>query len=138
MKISFDTTIEELEGKKYPEPSNVTGLISTIYKLRKKPLRDYSIEDLRISIGQNIALSYLIPLAIKKLKENILSEGDFYPGDLLKNVLSSDRNFWVLNKEYWAILKELYNRNKEVFDSDSTYRQIRKSFEQFILIHEQN
>jgi CDI immunity proteins len=138
MKLNFDTTIEELEGKKYLMPPDVTGLITTIYRLRKKPLRDYSVEDLRISIGQNIALPHLIPLAIKKLKEDILSEGNLYEGDLLKNVLTADISFWTTNKEYWTIVKELYNRNKEIFDSDNTYRQIRKSFEQFVLIHEQN
>jgi CDI immunity proteins len=105
MQISFDKTIEEIEGKEYPMPSGVTNLVKTIYNLKKKPLKDYSVEDLRVSIGQNIVLPYLIPLAIKKLKENILSEGNFYPCELLNNVLSSDRSFWVANIEYWNTVK---------------------------------
>ena len=136
--MQFDTTIEELEGKKYPVPSNVSRLVTTLHQLRKRPLKEYSIEDLRISIGQDIALACLGPLAIEKLKEDVLSEDDCYPDDLLKNVLTSDRDFWATNKEYWVTIKELYLRKKEVFDSDNVYRQIRKSFDQFVLIHEQN
>lgn len=36
-------------------------LIQTCHKLRKKQLKDFEIEDLRIMIGQNIGLNFLIP-----------------------------------------------------------------------------
>ena len=46
-------------------------------------------------IGQNTGLQYLIPVAIDHLRQNILAEGDYYEGDLLKAVLTSDKNFWL-------------------------------------------
>ena len=44
-------------------------------------------------IGQGFGLTYLIPVAIEKLKENIFVDADFYKGDLLNNVLSIETNF---------------------------------------------
>lgn len=63
-------------------------------------------------IGQNIGLDYLIPLAIDKLKDNILAEGDFHEGDFLKNVLTCNKKYWLNNKENWGIICELFIKNK--------------------------
>ena len=35
-----------------------------------------------------------MPLTVEKLEKNPLTEGDFYPGDLLVNVLKAGSNFW--------------------------------------------
>ncbi len=69
-------------------------------------------------VGQNIGLSFLIPLALEKLAENPLASGDFYPGDLLKNVLDVKPEFWQENPElYWktkAILFEIEALKKTI------------------------
>ena len=66
-------------------------------------------------IGQDFSLRHLIPLAIEHLKEDILVDGDFYPGDLLKNVLSVRANFWKDNKHLWKEVSELIkNRGDEL------------------------
>jgi hypothetical protein len=65
-------------------------------------------------IGQDFGLDYLIPLAIEKLKENILAEGDFYPGDLLKAVAGSKREFWETNPVYKEELEELIAGNLDL------------------------
>src|SRR3990170_1456128 len=132
MEINFYKTLEELDNEIWETPAGeFTSLVTAIHQLRKKPLKDFTIEDLRITIGQNLNLTYLIPLAIGELQENILAEGNFYQGDLLKNVLDSDTGFWLKNRYYWDIVIELFKKNKEVFESDDSYRQIRKSFERF-------
>ena len=89
------------------------------------------MEDLRIIIGQNFNLDIIISLAIDKLKENILAEGDLYPGDLLKNVLDSDPDYWKKHKEHWLTIKRLYTVNLKIFESDNSYKQIIKSFKRF-------
>jgi hypothetical protein len=63
-------------------------LVEMCTTLLRIPLNDYTIENLRVMIGQGFGLPYLIPLAIEKLKEDIFAEGDLYPGDLLSNVLN--------------------------------------------------
>ncbi len=137
MKNITDKTIEQLEGVVYPLITDNTRLVNTISVLRKKPLKDYTIEDLRISIGQNVGLPYLIPVAIERLSKNILAEGDFYEGDLLSSVLTADRNFWQENKELWKTICSLYEKNKHIFSSNAgnEFRPINKAYEDFLLIH---
>ena len=109
--------------------------VKTIFFLRKKVLRDFTIEDLRIYVGQSFSLPFLIPLAINKLKVEILAEGDLYPGDLLQSVLKSDINFWKENINQWRVVKEICSQNIQKINTD---RQISKSLESFISIHEHN
>ncbi len=77
----------------------LSHLTITCYELRKKPISQYSVKNLRILIGQRIGLNYLIPLAIEQLEDNALSSGDLYDGDLLESVVSIGNNFWLANPE---------------------------------------
>jgi hypothetical protein len=61
-------------------------------------------------IGQNIGLPYLIPLALQHLRRDALTEGDFYPGDLLKSVLTVDPTFWREHLELREEVKEIASR----------------------------
>jgi hypothetical protein len=36
-------------------------LVRTCHALRQKPLREFTVEDLRIILGQNFSLEYLVP-----------------------------------------------------------------------------
>jgi hypothetical protein len=101
-------------------------LIITCNKLRKKPLIEFTVEDMRIMIGQDIGLKFLIPLAIDKLREDILAEGDCYKGDLLKNVLRSDKKYWINEKENWEQITKLFNLNKQPLKEFETTWEIRK------------
>lgn len=100
-------TIENLEKDKWPDPEFDTFLVRRIHDLRKTPVGSFNTEDLRIMIGQEMGLDYLIPLAIEKLTENLWAEGDFFEGDLLKNVLSVKTEFWKNNMGYWTTIDNL-------------------------------
>ena len=90
-------------------------LIKTCDSLRKKPLQDFTTEDLRVMIGQEIGLSFLIPLAIEIFQNDLFAEGDMYEGDLLKNVLEVKTKFWDENKEYWRELNNIIkDRRNEI------------------------
>ena len=91
-------TIEEIENDFWGDPEYHSHLVVTCHNLRKKNLDEFEIEDLRIMISQNIALPVLIPLAVKELKENIFAEGPYYEGDLLKAVLTSEKEYWDKNE----------------------------------------
>ena len=135
MKVNRNNTLEELENDNWgTAPETSTRLVTTIHELRKKPLKDFTVEDLRITIGQSFSLEFLIPLAIEELKQNILSEGHFYEGDLLQSVLSSDVNFWKNNYDQWLAIKSLFESNYGLFE-DKEYRQFLKSFKTFEQIH---
>ncbi|GAB3333211.1 hypothetical protein GCM10027429_13520 [Marivirga atlantica] len=64
-------------------------------------------------IGQNIGLKYLIPMALETLKENVLAEGDLYEGDLLKSVLTSDKDFWKNESDYFEDLEKVIQENEQ-------------------------
>lgn len=83
MKNIEHMTLEQLEKDVWPEPGFQSNLTMTCYELRKKELSKFTVEDLRIMLGQSIGAKYLLPMAIKILKENPFAEGDFYEGDLL-------------------------------------------------------
>lgn len=94
------STIESLENDFWGNPpSDATNLMISIYSLRQKSIEDFSTENLRLLIGQNIALDILIPKAISVLEENILAEGDYYRGDLLKAVIECNRDYWTKHPE---------------------------------------
>lgn len=107
-------TIENIEQDYWGDKPNYDShLVTTVYKLRKKNLEEFSVEDLRIVIGQNLSLPILIPKAIDALEKDILAEGDFYPGDLLGNVLSVVPQFWSDYPELKTKLKKIFARSQQ-------------------------
>jgi hypothetical protein len=79
-------------------------------------------------IGQSIGLDYLIPMAIDVLIENILAEGDFYEGDLLKSVLTSDKSYWKKSTENWRIICDLIQKNEQLLNDFDTTWEIKKGW----------
>jgi hypothetical protein len=82
-------------------------LVIACYALRKKPLKDFSTEDLRIKIGQNESLDYLMPLALEVLQANPLADGNYYEGDLLNSVLSVKKEFWESNPQFYEAVEKI-------------------------------
>ena len=108
-------TLENLEKNYWDNQSYDSHLVKRCHELRKIPLDSFTTEDLRIMIGQQIGLNYLIPLALKTLTIDLFAEGDFFEGDLLKNVLSIETQFWNNNKSYWLTLDNLIkDRRSEI------------------------
>ena len=96
MKGGFDRakSLEEIEQHDWGEPSLDSYLVTTCHRLHRKPLREFTVEDLRIMIGQSFSLPILIPLAVERLEAEPLAEGCFFSGDLLSAVLNADDSFW--------------------------------------------
>ena len=116
-------TLENLEKDFWGKPDYDSHLVTRCHELTKLPLDNFTTEDLRIMIGQQISLDYLIPLALEVLTIDLFAEGDFFEGDLLKNVLAIDTDFWNDNKNYWATLDSLIkDRRNEIraFKFDTT------------------
>jgi hypothetical protein len=111
-------SIEFLEDEDWGLADDASHLIATCHRLRKKPIHTFEIEDLRIMIGQGIGLPYLIPLALEKLALNPLAEGDFYPGDLLKNVLDTNSLFWKDALDFFNQLSQIVDQNKEKLEKE--------------------
>jgi hypothetical protein len=119
MKTEFDRskTLEELDGRDWGEPKYDSYLVGNIHRLRRKPLEEFTVEELRVMIGQNIGLSYLIPIAVERLEENPLASGDFYSGDLLNAVLSVDPGFWQMHPEHSWKVEEILSELESLRDT---------------------
>ena len=137
MKNSINTnkTLEALEKHVWPPLNEVdqeSYLITECNRLRKIPLKNFTTEDFRILIGQDIGLKFLIPLAIEILKKEILAEGDCYPGDLLANLLRSDKNYWKENQKEWNEVFNLYQTKKEkIKSSEEIDWEIKKDLKEY-------
>ena len=88
-------TLDQLDPPAWGEPDFDSGLVQTCHRLRRKPIGEFTVEDLRIMIGQKIGLRWLMPLALEVLERDPLAEGDFFPGDLLSSALRSPVEFWA-------------------------------------------
>jgi hypothetical protein len=106
----LDKSLQELEQSDWGEPTYDSHLVTTVHRLRRVALREFSVEDLRIMIGQGIGLPYLVPLALEHLRKDALAEGDFYPGDLLKSVLTADQMFWREHSQWRDEVREIAAR----------------------------
>ena len=84
--MSIDKTLQEWEGQDWGEPKFPSYLVIECHRLRRVRLRDFTIEDLRLMIGQQIGLEYLVPIALETLEQNPRISGDYYDGDVLSNV----------------------------------------------------
>jgi hypothetical protein len=132
----YDTykSVEQLEGEVWEDSDHPTNLVERTNRYRKIPISDLTIEQLRLLIGQNIGLKYLIPPVIKILRDNILAEGDFYDGDLLSAVLNVGDLFWVenqdLKKEVQLLITEK-QKDIEARNEANIKRQLLKEIESF-------
>ena len=123
-----NSTLEFLENDIWSDPEYDSHLVLICHALRRKPLKDFEVEDLRIMVGQNIGLEYLIPIAIKKLTDDILVEGDMYEGDLLTGVLKSQPTYWKSNKSNWGKVCSLFEINRTLLDNFDTSDDIKQEW----------
>lgn len=101
-------TIEELEGVRWRDPGppgpESTYLIRRCHELRRTPLESFTAEDLRIMLGQRIAVPILFPMALAVLREDPLAEGAYHEGDLLLAVLRLPDEVWHGHEADRAVL----------------------------------
>lgn len=93
--VTAVTTIEQRERDVWADPGpDASNLVRRCTELRRKPLAEFTVEDLRIMLGQEIGVPALLPLAVQVVLRDPLAEGDSYPGDLLANVLRLPEAAW--------------------------------------------
>lgn len=127
MNIDVSKSLDELEETDWGKPTFKSHLVITCHELRKKPLKDYEVEDLRIMISQNISPEYLLPLAIKILLENPFACGDCYEGDLLSAVSELPKEFWDKNPDMKLEIEGVINNFKEALpDIHKAINEIKK------------
>ena len=124
--IMKDRTLEDLDNSRWNETELQSHLVTECHRLRKKPIGEFSIENLRIMLGQNIGTKYLLPIALEVLSQDPLAEGDYYPGDLLSSVLNLPNGVWLrekkLLKEVMSVLELISEVPEEIEDDVGLFK----------------
>jgi hypothetical protein len=137
VKADRNKSLQQLDGQDWGEPTFDSHLVTECHRLRRVPLRDLTVEDLRITIGQNIGLEHLVPLALERLHDNPFTEGAYYPCDLLVSVLGAEARFWKshpeLREQLVAISERAISLLPTVPDlaSKTVTRTVRRAYEKF-------
>jgi CDI immunity proteins len=92
-------TIEQLENDFWREPEFLSHVVVTSHALRKKPIDQFEVEDLRFMIGQNIGTQYLMPKALGLLEQTPLLWDYHFPGEVLHSILKLPDVYWSLHSE---------------------------------------
>ncbi|NVK51509.1 MAG: hypothetical protein HWD85_01145 [Flavobacteriaceae bacterium] len=112
-------SIEQLEKDYWKEPSEFpTDMVKKCYQYRKISIAELTDEQIRLLISQQIGTEYLIGVALEKLKRNILTEGDFYEGDLLVAVSGIPTEFWTEKQTELRTFKNLVELNRELIKNE--------------------
>ena len=101
-------SIENLEKDFWGQPPKAsTPLVNKVHELRTIQIEKLEPKDIRLLIGQNVGLKYLIPLALDILRDNLFVDAELYDGDLLKTVMNVNDDFWLNNKDVKSQLDDL-------------------------------
>ena len=112
-------SIEQLEKDIWNNPSEFpTDLVEKCYRYRKISIAELTNEQIRLLISQKIGIEYLIGIALEKLEQNILTECDFYDGDLLVTVSNLPAEFWNENQTEFRTFKKLVEQNSDLIKNE--------------------
>ena len=108
--LDLDASIQTLEGSDWGEARFGTALVRAGHALRRKKLRELTDDDIRLGLGQQIGLRYLVPLALQRLRQDVFIRTHYFDGDMLANVLNIPGDFWDAHKDWQAEAEELAQR----------------------------
>ncbi len=95
--VDRDKSVEELEEDRWPDPpTDTTPLVRSVHQLRKKPIKDLTVENLRRLVGQDVGLRWLLPVALDFLRETAREEeaSGWFDDDLLSAVVTRKEEAW--------------------------------------------
>jgi hypothetical protein len=112
-------SIEQLENDYWKVQSEFpTNLIKRCFEYRKIKISELTVEQIRLLISQKIGIEFLIGIALEKLEQNIIAEGDLYEGDLLDSVSKVPTKFWNKNSSEFLKFKNVFESNKKKIISE--------------------
>ncbi|MFK0046064.1 contact-dependent growth inhibition system immunity protein [Streptomyces sp. NPDC090741] len=104
--LHLDRPLDELDPPRWEPPAgDATHLVRKVHELRRIPLGELGPADLRTLISQQVALAYVLPLAVRLLLEEPLLDAHFYEGDLLLATVNVPASAWSLLPDLAARLR---------------------------------
>ncbi len=135
--LNTSWTLEQLEGHPWPAPEEgSTPMVERCHALRKVPLGRLTAGDLRLLIGQDIGIRFLMPLALEALETDPLTEAEYYPGDLLSAAMKVGTEYWASHKvERERLLRAAALASQRIAESMEpmvSSHQLRRDIHQFV------
>jgi hypothetical protein len=135
-KVKLNRSLQDLDGQDWGEPTFDSYLVRECHRLRRVPLSALTTEDLRLLLGQQIGVEHLLPLALDRLEAEPLRAGDFYPGDLLRNVLCLPATAWQhdppLRARVAAVARQALVQLASASDDDTIARMLREDVQHYV------
>lgn len=75
------------------------GFIQKIHAIRNKCLRDFTADEVRVCLVQDVGTVYLLPKALNLLESNPWIDTEHYDGDLLNACIDIAAECWDLVKD---------------------------------------
>jgi hypothetical protein len=125
-------TLEQLEGSVWRKPEFDSYLVGTIHASRRKPIRQFTIEDLRIALGQGMGTEFLTPLALDRLEVDPFAKGDFYAGDLLVSVMDLPAEYWAAHPKEASRMAAVADRAAAAIQSRPAANEIKKRIHELL------
>ena len=113
-------SLEQIEKTSWGDPpDDATRLIRDAHELRRKPVRELTAGDLRLLLSQQVGVEVLAPQAVRVLRHDPLTEGDYYPGDLLVAMMKLPSSYWDAHPDELAAMQQIV---RSVEDADAELR----------------
>ncbi|MFA3873757.1 contact-dependent growth inhibition system immunity protein [Streptomyces sp. MMCC 100] len=99
-------SVEQLEGQRWPDPpQDATSLVKAVHGLRRRPGGDLRPDELARPITQDVGLSWLLPLAVRILRDTAPAQaaGGWYDDDLLYAVVTRRRRRCGSSRPTWLV-----------------------------------
>ncbi len=117
MGVEFEErSISQLLGNwkgEVPQKSTSSSIQLRTYELYHKRIAQYSVDDIRFMLIQEIGSDFLVAKALAHLEDDILVEASYYEGDLLSSLLKLNSDFWKGNEEHYKRLKKVIAANED-------------------------
>ncbi len=121
-------SLERLEGQRWPEPrEDATPLVRAVHELRRRPVGHLRSDELARLITQDVGLPWLLPLAVRILRDTAPSQvaGGWYDDDLLYAVVTRKTQVWEqfpeLTRELKATVETLVGLSRYVREEAAAF-----------------
>lgn len=120
----MELTIEQIENDFWDDGEFPTGLVERISQLRKKRICEFNDDDLRIAIQQRICLELIMPIAVDRIRQDLLLEAFYYPGDLLMAIVGAGE-YWGEHLEARDDFRNYLNAKRDLLQATDITDEIR-------------
>jgi hypothetical protein len=119
-----------------PEPAaEAPPHLHRCHALRRLPVDQLTSGDLRMLITQGIGLEHLMPIAMSRLRQEPLLQGEYYPGDLLCAAITVQPGDWSGSSGDWTALRAIAREAQGLIATQpepNHFRQVSKSIAHFL------